>query len=393
MKKYARATFLFVVGAFVFGNAAAQTTTQKVSAADKYVISAKAGGVNLTQGSVSTERIDGSSGRLIKGDEIEIGDRVITGADGKAEILLNPGSFIRLGGNSSFKFTSTSLDDLRIEFERGSAIFEVFATEKFRVNIATQKEKIALFETGVYRIDVKADGSGSISVTDGKAALGRISNLTLVTSGKVATFGAGDVTVAKFDSGKRDELAEWSKTRAKDVAKLNASLQNAAFKNTLLSSFNRGSFNMYSSFGLWVLDPFSNSFCFMPFGRGWNSPYRYGYHYGGGDVLPIRLPVYVPQSKDADWRHNRIPPTDPPYIAVERQQKATEWRRQGGGDSGSLFPSDDSKRNGGGSSDRGYSGDSGGRILNTPTSTAASTPAPVQMPPPQPITPAGPIDH
>jgi hypothetical protein len=96
---------------------------QMVSAAtSSYVISAKAGGVNFVEGKVSVARKDGKSGLLLKSDTVEIGDKVTTGADGKAEILLNPGSFVRLGANTEFEFQTTELDNLKLKLSAGSAI-------------------------------------------------------------------------------------------------------------------------------------------------------------------------------------------------------------------------------------------------------------------------------
>src|SRR5690242_6239037 len=90
----------------------AQSGAVAAAAGDKYVISAKAGGVNFVSGDVGLVRQSGSSGRLLKGDRMEIGDRVSTGTEGKAEVLLNPGSYLRLGPLSAAEFISTDLDDL-----------------------------------------------------------------------------------------------------------------------------------------------------------------------------------------------------------------------------------------------------------------------------------------
>ena len=72
----------------------------------------------LRERSLSSERTD-AAGCFFKGDTLEIGDRVSTADDGKAEILLNPGSYLRLGGHSAFEFKTTSLDDLQIRLRFG----------------------------------------------------------------------------------------------------------------------------------------------------------------------------------------------------------------------------------------------------------------------------------
>jgi len=55
---------------------AALCIAQSTPVSDKFIISAKAGGVNAVFGDVTVEREDGRTGRLLKGDEVQIGERV-----------------------------------------------------------------------------------------------------------------------------------------------------------------------------------------------------------------------------------------------------------------------------------------------------------------------------
>src|SRR5213592_3800278 len=71
---------------------AAQNDTISAAAGDRYIVSARAGGVNYVEGTVAVVRKSGTSGLLLKGDTLEVGDRVSTAANGKVEVLLNPGS-------------------------------------------------------------------------------------------------------------------------------------------------------------------------------------------------------------------------------------------------------------------------------------------------------------
>jgi FecR protein len=258
-------------------------------AGDKYVISAKAGGVNFVAGTVSVVRKDGTSGHLLMGDELQIGDRVTTAADGKAEILLNPGSYLRVGGNTAFEFVSTDLENLRINLKSGSAVFEVIAADEFRVSVKMPQTEVALTRSGVFRLDVLADGTAKISVFKGKAYVGPAGQ-TEVASGRTAMLVKGGISVSKFDRGTNDALDIWSKERGKELSKANAQLQRNSLRNTLLTSFNHRGWNMYNSFGLWVFDPFYRRWCFLPFGYGWSSPYGWGYDF---DIWSCRLPWYV----------------------------------------------------------------------------------------------------
>lgn len=265
-----------------------QNDRRAVSAASSiYVISAKAGGVNYTVGKVAVDRKDGKSGYLIKGDNIEVGDKVSTTADGKAEILLNPGSFVRLAENTDFEFVTTSLDDLKLKVNRGSAMFEVFADKEFRVAVAAPKADFYIVKSGVYRIDVAADGSGKIEVWKGGAEIGD-GKSTMLKSGQTATVSGAETVVAKFDRGEKDTLEQWSKTRSKELAKINAALDRRSLRDSLLSSYRNWSIN--DSFGLWVYSPFARSYCFLPFGYGWRSPYGYWFNY---DIWSIPLPQVI----------------------------------------------------------------------------------------------------
>ena len=269
--------------------AAAQDDDRIASAAgDMYVISAKAGGVNYVEGKVTVVK-NTRSGYLVKGDKLEVGDKVSTGTNGKAEILLNPGSFVRLGDNAVFEFASTSLDDVKIKLSGGSAIFEVFADDEFKVAIATPNGTFYAVKSGVYRIDILPNGSGKISVWKGKAQIGEDTE-AVVKSGKAAIVNGNKVTIEKFDRDDKNALEAWSKDRAKTLAKINSKLQRTDLRNSLLNSFNRNGWGLYDSFGLWVFDRFSGYYCFLPFGYGWSSPYGYWYN---RDLWYFRMPRYI----------------------------------------------------------------------------------------------------
>jgi hypothetical protein len=268
----------------------AQNNNKTVSTTkDLYVISAKAGGVNFVEGKVAIARKNGRSGYLLKGDSVEIGDKVSTGTDGKAEILLNPGSYVRLAENSSFEFITTSLDNLQLKLDGGSAMFEVIADSDFKVAVVTPKAEFSIFTSGVYRVNVLGDGSGKIAVWKGKAQIEDFAR-TEIKSGREAVVNGGQVAVTKFDRDDKDSLEEWSKTRAKDLAKVNSRLQRQDLRSSLLNGFGASRWNMYNSFGLWVFDASFGSYCFLPFGYGWSSPYGYGY---GRDLWYFRLPRVI----------------------------------------------------------------------------------------------------
>ncbi len=306
----------------------AQRDAIAAAAGDKYVISAKAGGVNFVTGAVGVVR-DNGSGMLLKGDDLEIGDRVSTGADGKAEILMNPGSYLRLGPNSAFEFKTTDLDDLQIRLDSGSAIFEVFATPDFVVTVNTPKTKLTLIDSGIYRVDVGPNGVGTVSVWKGKAQIGDDA-AAIIKSGREGTLNGEQVAISKFDRGDKDEFETWSKDRAKELAKVTSRLPRANMRTALMRSFLGQQWNMYNSFGLWVYDPLSRTRCFLPFGWGWGSPYGYGFgNYIGYYNLPYS--VYYPNNnsngtvrESKPRRHSPVERYEaPPFVKAQGTSSST----------------------------------------------------------------------
>jgi hypothetical protein len=335
-----RRSSFFAIFTIVAFFCVSMTASAQTDIADKFLISAKAGGVNHVEGTVSVVRSNATGGLLLKRDRVEVGDRVTTGSDGRAEILLNPGSYIRLASNSSFEFGATDLEDLQIKLDSGSAIFEVFAADEFRVSITTPKGKVALVDTGVYRVDVSSDGTALLSVTKGKAEIGDAA--VAVKEGRTGTIGTGPVAVAKFDKGKRDNFAQWSKDRSKELTKVSSSIQDRNLNTAIARGMRAGRFSLYNSFGLWIFDASFGGYCFMPFGNGWRSPYGSWYYngiywpYWGSGYWPYGTPtggsgapatrkhsevVRVPVQPTVKGVNDRI--MTPPFTRVER-----------GGDSG-----------------------------------------------------------
>lgn len=366
------AVFGLLFSSFVF----AQDDKIVSAAGDTYIISAKAGGVNYTEGKVSIVRKDGKSGLLLKSDKIEIGDKISTGADGKAEILLNPGSFVRLGGNTEFEFQTTDLDNLKLKLSSGRAIFEVYADNEFKVTLDLPNADIELTKSGVFRVDVLADGSGKISVWKGKVIVG--DEKAEVKAGKSAIVSGKTAAIAKFDRDNKDEFDIWSQLRAKEAADINKQLQRNALRNSLLGAYNRGGWNMFGTFGLWVFDAFTGRWCFLPFGSGWNSPYGYNY---GFNIYDCQLPpvVYTPPVTPT----NPTTPTNPGAMTAEQAQIREERRQSAQTPTFQRF--ENNQRNetrGGGSRNNDNNGstqsDGGGgwnnsRRSDSPTRTETST--------------------
>jgi len=271
--------------ALVFA-AACGAATARAQSRDLRVVKAVAGGVNFVSGDVKLQTPGRSGWRsLTTTDDLKSGDVLKTGSDGRAEVLLNPGSYLRLGVNSEFELADASLDNLRLKLYKGSAVVEATGYDDMRTYILldTPQTSVQLVRRGIYRLNITPDGRTEVAVQKGRALVGK-KPLT-VKGGEVARVGAGGgVEVAKLDKKNLDELDLWSKERAKELARLNGELK-ARRVRSLLSSANfarfNGQFGPYGGHGVWVYDQRFRCYTFLPFYSSWDSPYggSYGLFY------------------------------------------------------------------------------------------------------------------
>ncbi|MGQ0761744.1 MAG: FecR domain-containing protein [Acidobacteriota bacterium] len=251
---------------------------------ERFGISAKAGGVNTVVGRVRVTRNEQQPQVLTSTDNLAAGETVTTAVSSNAEILLNPGSYFRLGENSEFQFEDISLDHLRLRLMKGSAIIEAtgVADMDLGIKVATEHGEFTILRSGVYRIDVRP-GFAEMAVKKGRASFGP-NKTDIVKGGKVVTLTNGVAAVAKLNKGK-DAFDAWSKQRAELLAQANARLMNRSF-NGYLSSFSGWDSWFWGPrrFGLWTYSPRAGCYTFLPFYYGWSSPYGHGYgsYYGRG---------------------------------------------------------------------------------------------------------------
>jgi FecR protein len=278
---------LKIVGLVLFVSLGFAATTAQAQNREKYIISAKAGGINFVSGNVTVQRKGDTSQRaLASTDDLQTGDSVTTGAGGRVEVLLNPGSYMRVGENSEFELADASLDNLLIKLVKGSAVLEVTGAEgmELAIRINTPQADALIVRGGIYRFNVLPSELTEILVRKGRVLLG--SGIpTEVKGGKKVLVGRGLLEVVKLDKKDLDTLDLWSKDRAELLARANNKLQYrslvAAFDHYSWNSFNWWGQSQYGSLGLWVYNPTVRSYCFLPgTSRHWSSPY--GHRYGNG---------------------------------------------------------------------------------------------------------------
>src|SRR5580693_1831078 len=128
---------------------------------------ARPGTVNYVEGQAAMggQSLDAKS----VGAELGEGQSVTT-LNGKAEILLTPGVFLRLGPNSSAKLVAAGLADTQVQLDQGRAMIEVdqiFPENHLRVmqgSFAIELQKKGLYDFDVARNQVRVfDGEALVT--------------------------------------------------------------------------------------------------------------------------------------------------------------------------------------------------------------------------------------
>lgn len=328
-------------------------TTITQTTREKFVISAKAGGVNAVTGR-ATMRSHGNSEwqQLTIKEDLEAGDVVRTGQDGRVEMLLNPGSYMRIGENSEFELSDNSLQNLEVRLMRGTAIVEVTGLDgmELLINITTPHTRMAIVRRGLYRVNVVPGDATELIVRKGRVMLD--GSHTKVNGGNKVVFSNSSFSVAKLrDTDKKnpDNLEVWSKDRAKTVAQANRGFTRRDMGLAMASFDNWGRFSPRSS-GMWMFSPRYGCYTFLPFYGGWGSPYGSSYSnafyggyccgrssYGGGGYYnpgavgggnspsPTTAAPNPPSSPPARSEPRSLP-TEPRIYPIERRVYPTEPR-------------------------------------------------------------------
>src|SRR6202158_883023 len=181
---------LFVAG-LAFGVLAAG------SAFAQNVVSAHSGVVHYVEGTadVNSERVDPKFGQF---PEIKQNQEFRT-EEGRAEILLTPGVFLRMGENSAIRMVSNKLTDTRVEVLSGSVMVECDDVQKNEakdnaVMLLYKDNTMLLVKHGLYRVD--ADPA-RFQVYDGEAIVKNDSGQATLKSGKETKLN-GAVMAANF---------------------------------------------------------------------------------------------------------------------------------------------------------------------------------------------------
>jgi FecR protein len=239
------------------------------------------GTLNYVEGSASigAQALDSKS---IGSAELQAGQSLAT-EDGKAEILLTPGVYLRVGDNSSVRLISPSLIDTRVAVEKGEAMVEVDELHSENdIRITENGINTQLVKTGLYDFDANQN---QLRVFDGKAVVQDGDRNVTVKGGHELALATGAVTKpAKFDKdeSKQADLYRWSSLRSSYLAEANVG---AARTYVVNGWYGPG----WVGAG-WYWNPWFASYSFIPGDGFLYSPFGWGFY---SPFWAYRAPIIV----------------------------------------------------------------------------------------------------
>lgn len=237
-------------------------------------ISAKSGMVNYIEGTVL---VDGQPVK-VKIDnfpQVRNGSELRT-EEGRAEVLLGPGVFMRLGENSAVRMVSDDLMSTRLEYVAGSVIVESAELEKGQsIALAYKGSSIDLVKKGVYRFD---GDPARVSVYDGEARVVTDGQAQVVKRSHVLDL-EGVAVAERFDEKTAgDSTYRWARRRAEYLAVANVSAARQAEQYGFWGSNN------------WIWNPFFGTFTYLPMDGMYDS--FWGYRFWSPQSVYM---LYVPR--------------------------------------------------------------------------------------------------
>jgi hypothetical protein len=198
---------------------------------------------------------------------------------GKAEILLTPGVYLRIGDNSSVRMLSNGLTKTEVALDHGEAMLEVDQIyPQNNIHVGQPGADTRVLKTGLYDFDA---GHREVRVLDGKAVVTADDrNITVKKDHQLALDG-GNLKARELEKNQvagNNDLYRWSSLRSEYLSEANVDSAQLFYAN----GWNGPGWWGPGAWGAgWYWDPWFDGFTFLPgagffynpFGWGFYSPY------------------------------------------------------------------------------------------------------------------------
>ena len=209
--------------------------------------------------------------------------QVLETGSGKAEILLTPGVYLRLGDNSSVKMISTGLTDTHVAVSQGEAMLEVDQIfPQNRIQISQPGADTHILKTGLYDFDASGQ---QVRVFDGKATVSAGDRNTTVKKGHELALNSPKLKEEGFNKNSvtaNNDLYRWSSLRSQYLSEANVNSAQLYYAN---GWYGPGWWGPG-----WYWNPWYAGFTYLPGSGFFYNPFGWGFY---SPLMAWRAPVVV----------------------------------------------------------------------------------------------------
>jgi hypothetical protein len=244
-----------------------------VPAGAQSVISTHSGVIHFFEGAVylSDQPLESHLGKFPSAPQ---GAELRT-ADGRAEVLLTPGVFLRMGEGSAIRMVATDLADTQVELRSGAVMVDSGEPNPgTSVTLIYKNWRVHFLQKGVYRMDADPprlwvhQGQAEVFAGPGAPAVPVDGGMRLPLADTLAA--------ERFSEESGDALAEWNNGRGQSIAADDAIM--AQIDEDPAAQTGSDAFTYYPLLGLSSLGVASSPYgALNPYQLGFNSIYLPGY--------------------------------------------------------------------------------------------------------------------
>jgi hypothetical protein len=207
------------------------TSRQRQESFERFINGVRA---NAVKGDVTYQREDGKFD-LEPGHTLQEHDFIRSSANSYAELLLQPGNYLRIAGETEFQILSDAHDKMRFKLNHGGVSLEILGNESELwptaysrkeayelIRVITPNAEVFISEPGIFRINAMAGGRTELIVRNGEAAI----NGRRVKKNRSAIASGDGVILAEIDPKIEDGFDVWARERADKSVNANRSLKN-----------------------------------------------------------------------------------------------------------------------------------------------------------------------
>ena len=188
---------------------------------------------NAVKGDVVYQRSDANL-PLEPGLKLDPGDIIKTTPDAYAELLLQPGNYLRTAGDTELQLVNDQHDRMKFKLIRGTVSFEILSPDnqrmlykdyeaRYLIRLIVPGTEILIAEFGIFRVNTTSSGQTELVVRKGSAIIKGYE----VKEKRRAVVSGDNVSITEVNAKVEDSFDTWARERAEMLVRANKTLKKA----------------------------------------------------------------------------------------------------------------------------------------------------------------------